>query len=69
MFGQKSVILIAGTRSEAEWPLEEVVLAGRKVGFFEDGAEGCVTAGGGVDLRGRATGLGVLSASGEGFGL
>ncbi len=46
MFGQKSVVLIAGAKRRAEWPPEEVVLVGRSVGFFEDGAEGCVAAGG-----------------------
>jgi len=46
LFGQKGVILIAGAKRRVEWPLEEVVLAGRSVGFFEDGAEGCVAAGG-----------------------
>jgi len=46
MFGQKSVILIAMARREAGWLPEEVVLAGRSVGFFEEGAEGCVAAGG-----------------------
>jgi len=44
MFGQKSVVLIAGAKRRAEWPPEEVVLVLRSVGFFEDGAKGCVAA-------------------------
>jgi len=46
MFGQKGVILTAGANRRVGWLPEEVVLAGRSVGFFEDGAEGCVAAGG-----------------------